>query len=195
MRDTDLRVPVDVAEHVNKKRIGTILTFAAIEIFLLVLAIVYWEDIFGGDFPAASYTIFVALMIVPVYLFNIKFWIFDKSWSGEIVEKSEKEYTSFDKGSVRNSSTRLQTNKEQKLKIKLDTGKTIEYTIYDNKMRHAFRKTTYNVGDKVIHVGGTRYLQAVATNDADTLICVICGAESRATTPKCPVCDKTLKII
>ena len=194
MRGNGLRIPNDVAEHVNKKRIGNILTFAAIEIFLIVLAIVYWENIFGGTYPAASYTIYVSLMIVPFFLLDIKFWMFDKSWVGEIVAKREKVYTSFDKGSVKNSSTRLQTNKEQRLDIKLDSGKIIEYILYDNKMRYAFRKTTYNVGDRVIHVGGTRYLQAVAVNDADTLICVVCGAESRVTCHKCPVCDKTLKI-
>ena len=137
--------------------------------------------------------IFAALMIAPAFPLEIPFLVFDKTWAGEIISKSEDTYVGPDDNKqVRVG--RLAVKKIQKLKIRLDNGKEIEHTVYDNRARHAYRDNTYNVGDRVIHVGGTRYIQAVAIGDSDTLICVICGTESRADMPTCQVCGKSLKI-
>ena len=181
--------------HFLKKRAVHIASFVLIEAVLIVTAVLYGGDIFGGKHPGVSYILFAVLMILPGYWLKIVFWLTDKSWAGEIVHKHEEDYLSLDRSQVGyRSAGRIVTNKLQRFKIKLDSGKVIDYTVYDDKARHAYRSTTYNVGDRVIHVGGTRYLQAVAVGDNDTLICVVCGAESRAETPVCPVCGKTLKI-
>lgn len=192
MKNNRVRVPRDVDALIKKKRALRISACCIIELILLFVAVKYREGIFGGTHPGLSYVFFAVLLILPVYFLKIPFWLFDKTWAGEIVSKEEETYNAFEKGYAR--SMRWQTNKLQRLNVKLDTGRIIEYVIYDNIARHAFRKTTYNVGDRVIHVGGTRYLQAAPINDEDTLICVICGAESRATASECPVCGKTLKI-
>ena len=163
----------------------------SVKIALIVAAVLYGSDIFGGAHPAVSYLIYAVLMILPGYWLKIPFWLFDKTFAGEIISKEEETYNAIE-GRAR--SIGWHTNKLQRLGIRLDSGKVIEYIIYDNRARHAFRNTTYNVGDRVIHVGGTRYLQAVAVGEDDTLICVVCGTESRAETAECPVCGKTLKI-
>ena len=193
MRNDGVRIPRDVEAYLTKKRAVRVVALSLIEASLLTLIILFGDDIFGGDHPAVSYLLFALLMIVPVFWLKIPFWLFDKTFAGEIISKSEEIYIGPDENR-RVTTGSLQVKKEQKLNIRLDSGKIIEYTIYDNRARHAFRNSTYNVGDRVIHVGGTNYLQAVAVGDGDTLICVICGAESRADTPVCHVCGKTLKI-
>lgn len=193
MRNEQVRVPGDVTAYVNKKRAVRIAVLALIETVLLIILIFFGDDIFSGAHPAVSYVIFGGLMTAPVFLLEIPFWVFDKTWAGEIISKSEDTYIGPDDNrQVRTG--RLVVKKIQKLNIRLDSGKEIEHTVYDNRARHAYRHNTYNVGDRVIHVGGTRYIQAVAVGDDDTLICVICGAESRADMPTCQVCGKTLKI-
>lgn len=191
MRADAVRVPRDVSATINKKRAARIVIFCVIEIALILTAVFYGNDI-GGNHPGFSYAIFGGLTVLPVFLLKMPFWLFDKTFSGEILSINEEIYNEFEKGMSK--SMRMQVNKKQQFKIKLDNGKIMHYTVYDDQARHAFRKTTYNVGDRIIHVAGTKYLQAVAVNDEDTLICVVCGAESRATTLECPVCGKTLKI-
>ena len=191
MRADELRVPRDVAAHVNKRRILRVLAFCIIEMALLLVALFYGADIFDGKHPELAYVLYAAVMIAPIFWFDIPFWLFDKSWAGEILTMEEETYNAID-GRARSIGWHI--NKIQKFTIKLDSGKIKNYTVYDGRSRHAFRKTTYNVGDRVIHVGGTKYLQAVAVSDDDTLICVSCGAESRADSTRCGVCGKTLKI-
>ena len=193
MKSEKVRVPRDVKEYVEKRRIIHIAVFATIEIFMLAVCIVFANDIFGGSDPAFSYVAVVLVMALPVWLLKIPFWMFDKTWAGEIIKKDDEEYIAVSENRTVTTG-RLQVNRRQDFLIRLDSGKVIQYTVYDNRTQHAFRHNAYNVGDRVIHVGGTGYLQAVAVGDNDTLICAVCGAESRADLPVCHVCGKTLKI-
>lgn len=193
MRNGNVRIPRDIETYIAKKRTVRVVALLLIEVLLLTFTVLFQNDINSGAYPTATYTLLALLMIAPVFWLKIPFWLFDKTWAGEIISKSEDVYIGPDENR-RVTTGSLQIKKQQRLNIRLDSGKTIEYTIYDNRARHAFRNSTYNVGDRVIHVGGTNYLQAVAVGDGDTLICVICGAESRADTPVCHICGKTLKI-
>ena len=192
MRDNEIRIPRDVKAHVNKKRIVHIAWFSAIELLLLSVFIIFADDIFVGSRTAFPYVAAVIVLVVPAWKLKIFFWLFDKTWAGEIIRKDEENYLSVDNSIGRRGG--IITNKKQDFLIRLDSGKVVQYTVYDNRARYAFRRTTYNVGDRVIHVGCTDYIQAVAVGEDDTLICVVCGAESRADLPECHVCGKTLKI-
>lgn len=193
MRSGAVRIPRDVAAHISKRRALRVVPFAVIAVALITVAVIFGKDIFGGAHPGLSWVLFAVVIIATARLLDIPFWLFDKTWAGRIIAKDEENYISPDDNrTVRTGN--LQVNKAQRLKIELDSGKIIEHIIYDNRARHAFRDNAYNVGDRVIHVGGARYIQAVAVGDNDTLICVVCGAESRADDPECRVCGKTLKI-
>lgn len=192
MRNNQINIPRDIETHIAKRRMRNLAALVLIETVLVTILVLFGNDIFSGDYPGLSYFLFGTLMIAPIYWLRIPFWLFDKTWMGEIIQKSEDDYiTTEDKTSYR---SKLQVNKRQDLLIKLDSGKVIEYTVYDNKARHAFRRSVYNVGDCVVHVGGTGYLQVAAVGDDDTVICVVCGAESKADMTMCGVCGKTLKI-
>ena len=191
MQDRKIRIPRDVERHFAKKRAVHVASFALIEAVLIVIAVLYGDDIFGGKWGFAV-AVYALIMVLPAYKLRVIFWLTDKSWAGEIVGRSEEDYLSVDRSLGRRGG--IVTNKIQRFQIKLDSGKIIEYTVYDDRARHAFRHKTYNVGDRVIHVAGSNYLQAVAVGEDDTLICVVCGSESRAEMPLCPVCGKSLKI-
>ena len=194
MKDNKVRVPRDVEEYINKKRAIRITAFVVVEIMLAALLIfVIFDYVVASNYPELSFVLYLLVMLLPIHWFKIPFWMFDKTFAGEIIHKSEEDYIAADNNKTVVTG-RLHVNRRQDFMIRRDDGKVIQYTVYDNRARHAFRRTTYNVGDRVIHVGGTHYLQAVAVGDDDTLICAICGAESRADTPICHVCGKTLKI-
>ena len=79
---------------------------------------------------------------------------------------------------------------KQYVTVKLDGGgeKLVKYTCLDGDKTYP----PYEVGDRVRHYYGARYLLKIASAPETEKICVLCGTQNNPDARECGVCGKSL---
>ena len=160
------------------KGIAFILLAAAILVFFYVYAYDYFADRLGEINGLLAIPLGVA---IPFFLLKLHKDVFDKSWEGEITSIKSHE---------------VKRGMHTSLLVAKDMQEYLTFTInlgYDMLIleRPATELARFKKGDRLRHIRGTPYLQAIRRN-SDTCDCVMCGAIVRESGDTCPHCHMSL---
>ena len=191
-------LPDDIQKEVTRYVLKRALPFAIVEIFMIVFILLYGNESFKMVDVTVRMLIYVALIVLPVFIFKIHKLITDRTWKGEVIDiKVEAGYSSTGK--------HLFKANYLILTIKREDGKIIERTInsfYVAERRPTFVKSglsagkaeyaedDYAIGNKVYHYYGLPHLLVVHSNDSRE--CVICGANNPSKNDRCFYCGHSI---
>ena len=193
MKRGKIKLPRDIKSTVSSKiykRLGLAL---ATEALVCILIYLFGDTVFAS-LGSPSKEILYAILIVAVPLsFGIPIKLIDRTWTGEITRVDVRTENAVG-GALRNGS-RIYTKHFVDVEIKLDSGKIIDRTVYEGAVPTGRKFSTYEVGDRVLHVYGTKHIQVVHNNVSRPTICVVCGTENPPEEKECGKCGHTIRIV
>jgi len=185
----DRRDNRDIIEKIQRRRIikGFACAFLSmgVLIFFYLYAFAYFSERLGDVNAVLACLIGMAL---PFFLLKLHKELFDRSWEGEVV--SRKSHL------VRSNRANVGVNQRgttvrgmimlEYLIITVDTGSSV--VTVD---RPADELARFNIGDRLRHIAGTKYLQA-CRRGSTLRDCVMCGCLVRESGSDCPHCGMSL---
>ena len=184
-------VPYDIKEYVSKKNTKVITKWLALTLFIGVLLVLFGDRCFYRFGNPVKYTIYGLLLVLPFVTMKIH-KLFDRTWCGTIVDIRAK-YSTDSTRSFRPHLETLYLKETVTFYIETDDGKFIKMKAFENRATPNSMSQYYRVGDKVLHVGGTGFLQ-IKDDDSERVICVVCGTADKKDNKKCNSCGHTLEI-
>ena len=188
-----MNLPSDIKQYINSN-ISSRLT----KWFLTTAAIVILLCLTNSSFDVANEKvksfIYTALVILPVFIFRLPKLFLDRSWKGIIIriftnDELHLESRAFLRTQGWNSRdivvyAEVQLDNKQETQIvELYRGK------YDNQSASLI--SIYEVGNKIIHIKGTKYNQVISEKKVS---CVVCGHINRRNSYVCSECGHTLDL-
>ena len=192
MRKDKIRVPRDIKELTDRRIYKKVVLSIAFMVIVGVLLFLFGETVFGS-FGSPSREILYAVLILAIPLsFGIPFSLIDRTWCGEITRVD-----------IRTENTKstvvgvggIYTKYFVDIEIKLDSGKLIDRTVYEGRVPAGRQFNMYQIGDRVVHIYGTKYIQVVHKSESRPTVCVVCGTSNPPGERQCDSCGHTLQII
>lgn len=191
-------LPEDIQKEVTKSVLKKVIPFAAVEMFLISYILLWGEQSFKMVDLTVRLLIYVALVVLPIFIFKIHKLVADRSWKGEIIGINvEAGYDSTQKA--------LFHVNYLILTVKREDGKIIERTVNAFCVRAAlptnvksshssgkaeYAEDDYAIGDKVYHYYGLSHLLVVHNHNSRE--CVICGANNPQENDRCFYCGHSI---
>jgi len=188
-----MNIPPDIKEHINSA-VGLKITKWLLTTAAIVILLCFTNSSFDVANEKVKSFIYTGLLIAPVFIFKLPRLIFDRSWSGVIKrlftdDELHLESRAFlttqgwnSRDIVVYAEVQL-NNKEETQIVELYRGK------YDNQS--ASLLSIYEVGNKIIHIKGTKYNQVISEKNVS---CVVCGHINRRKSQVCSECGHTLDL-
>lgn len=192
MRKEKIRVPRDIKELTDKRIYKKVIFSVALMATLGVLLFLFGDTVFRS-FGSPSREMLYAVLILAIPLsFGIPFSLIDSTWCGEITRVD-----------IRTENTKstvvgvggIYTKYFVDIEIKLDSGKLIDRTVFEGRVPTGRQFNMYQIGDRVVHIYGTKYIQVVHENESRPTVCVVCGTANPTENRKCDSCAHTLHIL
>ena len=187
-------LPDDIQKEVTISVLKKALPFVIVEILVIAFILLYGNESFKMIDFTVKMLIYVALVVLPIFIFKIHKLITDRTWKGEIIG------INVNMGLVRSVNGRgVRDGSYLILQIKREDGKIVEHLVsvfsYLNGMKSSYAKAEfaeddYAVGDKVYHYYGLPRLLVVHSNNSRE--CVICGANNPYENDRCFYCGHSI---
>lgn len=186
-----ITVPADIKKYVTKNVVKKITRWLLVTLFIGVLIILLGERCFSRLNALSKYTIYAVLLVWPFFSSKI-YKLFDSSWYGEIVD-IKFEYSNDNEHSFKPTRENRFLKETVYFSIKTPEGKIIRKKAFENRANSNNNSKYYKVGDKALHIYGTDYIQ-IKNENAERVICVVCGTAEPADQKQCTTCGHTLNI-
>lgn len=183
-----ITTPPDIERYVRRKRKKEI--FTCIVYMVLIAVVVFFpKQVDRSTVSDFNQNLFrVLLILVPPLFMRIPFKYLERSYCGEIIEvKTYRQLNS--RFEARNKKTFIT---DVIVRIS-DTGELKKCQVFKTADTPP-PKTAYMVGDKVIHIKGTKFLQVPLPSRNGQLRCVVCGSYDVQDNEKCHFCGHTLNV-
>ena len=187
----DISIPIDIKKHVKRLIIKKITVWLAFTAVLFILILFFGERCFGR-LGNSKYGLYAVLLLIPIFTTRGYKLLFDHSFVGKI-EKIDIKYSTDSDRSFKPSLETLYTKETVYFHIKTNEGKVVEHKAFENRANPHNSSKLYRVGDTVVHIYGTRFIQIIS-DDSESIICTVCGTANPSSENKCISCGKTLKI-
>ena len=193
MRRKKIQPPRDIKDLVHKNIAKRIIKSVLVMATLGVIFCFLGEEMFASvPSPSTEMIYVLSIAIVPI-CFGIPHKLIDRSWTGEITRVDVRSENAVRGGLILSNYIAGYTKHSVDVEIKLDNGKIIDRTVYEGVV--PMGRNMYEVGDRVVHVYGTKYIQVVHDNLSRPTICVVCGTENPPAEKACGKCGHTVHII
>lgn len=186
-----MQVPADIKAYVKRNVIKKIVYWGLLTLFIGLLIFLVGERCFYRLNALSKYTIYVILLILPIFLSKI-YLLFDTSWCGEIVD-IEAEYSTDSELSFKPTIENRFLKETVYFSVKTADGRVLRKKALENRANPDNNGKYYKVGDTVLHVYGTNYIQ-IKNENAERIICVVCGTAETVDKKQCTACGHTLNI-
>lgn len=187
----EIIIPADIKEYVNKKVFKKISLWLIMTIAITLLIVFFGDTFFSRLNNTVKVGLYVLLLIIPVFI-SKPYELKDNSFYGLITKIEVKNTVDSERG-FRPTIETLYRKETVYFYIKLKNGKTIKRKAFEQHANNNNMSKYYSVGDRVLHIYGTDYLQIINKN-VDKKICVICGTSNPAANDSCAFCRHTLNI-
>ena len=197
MQKTKVILPDDLQKIVVRSVLKRLIPFGFVEILVISYIILWGEKSFKMIDVTVRMLIYVALVVIPFFIFGMPKLI-DRSWRGEIIK------INVEAGYESSGKSLFHVN-YLILTIKCDDGKIIDRTVNafnTGRTRPTIDKSNlssgkaeyveddYAVGDMVYHYYGLPHLLVLHSNNSRD--CVICGANNPDKNDRCFFCGHSI---
>ena len=195
-------IPTDVKSY---SRANTVKLFAKwLGLTLLIGIIIFFINTRADQLKYKSIPVYITIFLLILPFFITKAYnLFDKSWVGTI-EKIEPHYhIEYDgNGYTKWNFSHKTFTEKLVLYIRTTDGRIKAYNAHKHSIAQSHEQTShkpseimehYQVGNTVIHIKGTRFLQVVE-KEQPKAVCVVCGNLENSENKNCSQCGHTLII-
>lgn len=187
----EIKIPADIKKYISKKVFKKISFWLIMTIAIALLIVFFGDTFFSRLNNTVKVGLYVLLLIIPVFiskLYDLK----DNSFYGCITKIEVKNTVDSERG-FRPTIETLYRKEIVYFYIKLKNNKTIKRKVFEQHANNNNMSKYYSVGDRVLHIYGTDFLQIINKN-VDKKICVICGTSNPAANDDCAFCRHSLNI-
>lgn len=186
-----MKLPKDLSAYRRKNfLIRLIPCMLMIGVFASILAL--WGDILINtavwEFKISCY---VLIMIIPFAITGVPYKLIDTTYYGKI-KKVDIDTTTDNDCSFKPTREHLYLKNTIYLTIEKPNGKLIYKKAYSGKARLQQHLNTYQVGDLVFHLYGTKQVVVLPDKIATTVQCPICGSSNAIESDNCRNCKHSL---
>ena len=193
MKRQKIEIPRDIRNTVKSRITKRVALAAALTLAVAVLIYFFGDTVFASFGSPSKEILYVILLVAIPLSFGIPFSFIDRTWCGEVT-RVDIRTESASGGALRNGA-RIYTKHFVDLEIKRNDGKIIDRTVYEGTAATGRKFSAYQVGDRVVHVYGTKHIQVIHDNVSRPTVCVVCGTENPTDEKVCGSCGHTLHII
>lgn len=186
-----ITVPADIKKYVTKNTVKKITHWLLLTMFIGLLIAWFGERCFSRLNIGFKYTIYAALLVWPFFI-SKTYKLFDRSWCGEIVDINS-EYSTDSELSFKPTRENRFLKETVYFSLKTADGKIVRKKALESRANPHNISKYYKIGNRVLHIYGTNYIQ-VKSENAEKTICVVCGTAAPADNKQCPTCGHTLNI-
>ena len=169
-------LPDDVKRHVKRKVLKRVAILTVLEFVLAAILIVWGKQILhAGSWQAFDAICCIVILAIPFLVCGVPIKLIDKSWYG-VVEKVDVDTTYDCDQPYKPSLERFYLKNTVYLTVKVpDKDKLIIKKVYSGKAKQQRHINTYQKGDKVFHLYGTRQTIVLPDPSKTHLQCAVCG--------------------
>lgn len=194
-------LPVSLKKKRNGKIFARVLSCFLLLAFLIVVIIMWGDEVFPFPRPTARYVAYAILMLVPFAITGVPHKLIDRSFSGTVLAVNVKEGT----GTYRmGSSIWPYTKHDLVLTVQTDIGETINYTALSvgiknhpsspvpNIAKIEYQADNFSAGDRVHKYYGFKHLYVAPQTEVDRAHCIVCGTKNDNKDTVCWSCHSEL---
>ncbi len=183
------KLPAELRRFAQKQFFKRVIPCALL-LTAIILSLVFWGDILvPTDNPIVRTIVYALLLPIPFFIFSVPRKLIDRSLYGTVTKVDIK---SAMVTSLFWPARETYQKSTVYLHLLLDNGQTARHKAIEGVTRLKQHLDTYQTGDRVFHLYGSRYTIKLPT-DADTTVqCAACGNISHKSSDMCEVCGRTL---
>ena len=161
-----------------------------ISVFATVLTL--WGNvIFNTDNKAFQASCYIVVMLIPFAITGVPHKLIDSTYYGT-VKKVDIVTTTDNDSSVKPTREHLYLKNTIYLSVEQPNGKLIYKKAYSGKARLQQNINTYNEGDLVFHLYGTKTVVVLPDANDGSVHCSVCGSSNNIADDKCRDCGHSL---
>ena len=187
----NLYLPIDLKKHVKKSIMKRVIPCVILFIIFGMILLLWGNRIFNTDNLGFKYFCYFLVMIVPFGVTGVPSKLKDKTYFG-IVDKVDIITTHDLSSKIHAKQEMLYTKNTVYLNVMLPSGKELYTKVYEGKANLQQHLFTYQKGDTVFHLYGSKYT-VILPKEADTNVqCAICGSNNDKEDSTCRNCGHSL---
>lgn len=188
-------LPDDLKKFTRNAKLKPVIVFILCE-FVSALFFVLSRDFMYHTEYIAKYNVighamYVVIFTVPLFISGIFSALSDKTFCGTI-EKVKISTTVDSMNSFKPSKETMYRKNTIYLFVKEENGEVEKFKIYSGRAKDGQFLETYNIGDRVFHLYGSKYT-VILPKQSDTMAqCAVCGITTDINDQLCHKCGHSL---
>ena len=181
----------DFKKHIRKNILKRVISFVLLEILLGMILLFFGNTLFRTEVKVFQYSCYLLVVLVPFAITGVPFKLIDRSYCGR-VEKVEIKTTYDNKTPLKPTLENTYTKNTIYLSIRCSDGNLIRKKAYEGPAKLQQHLDTYQVGDFVFHLYGSKYTVVLPNKKQSHVQCLICGCANDKTEDTCRNCGGLL---
>lgn len=191
MEQENIQIPKDWKKFARTSFLKRIIPCFVLLVVLAVALIIWGNSVFQTSNKAFQITCYVVVLLLPFVFTGVPFRLIDKTYCGQI-ERVDIKTTVDSASSVKPSRECLYEKNTIYLTVKTSNGKLVYQKTYEGVSGLQQHLATYQVGDVVFHLYGTKRTVVIPKEDDMQVQCVVCGTLNDKKDKTCGCCGHTL---
>ena len=189
------KLPSDLEKYVLSNKLRPVFVFLLCEataaLFYILSKDIMYQTEYIAKYNVIGHAFYTVIFTVPLFISGIFSALSDKTFYG-VIEKVKITTTMDSMNSFKPSKeTRFRRNTIY-LFVKEDGGETEKFKIYSGRAKDGQFLETYNAGDRVFHLYGSKYTVILPKPSDNMDQCAVCGITTDINERFCHKCGHTL---
>ena len=190
-----MNLPDDIKKYITYKKLKPVFVFLLCEataaLFYLITKNTMYATEYIAKYNVIGHAFYTVIFVIPLFISGIFSALSDKTFYG-VIEKVKISTTVDSMNSFKPSKETRYRKNTIYLFVKEDGGETEKFRIYSGRAKDGQFLETYDIGDRVFHVYGSKYT-VILPKPSDTMSqCAICGITTDINEQYCHKCGHTL---
>jgi len=190
-----VNLPEDLKKYERSQKLKPVFVFVLCEItaalFFVLTRNVMYQTEYIAKYNVIGHAFYTVIFTVPLFISGIFSALSDKTFYGTI-EKVKISTTVDSMNSFKPSKETRYRKNTIYLYVKEDGGEVGKFRIYSGRAKEGQFLETYNNGDRVFHLYGSKYT-VIIPKPSDTMSqCAVCGITTDINEEFCHKCGHTL---
>ena len=190
-----INLPDDLKKFSRNAKLKTVFIFILCEtvstLFFLLSRDFMYQTEYIAKYNVIGHAMYTVIFTVPLFISGIFSALSDKTFCGTI-EKVKISTTVDSMNSFKPSKETRYRKNTIYLFVKEENGETEKFKVYSGRANDGQFLETYNTGDRVLHLYGSKYT-VILPKPSDTMAqCAVCGITTDINEQFCHKCGHTL---
>ena len=186
-----MRLPKDLSAYCKKRILIRLISCIALLCGFSAILILWGDILINTDILEFKISCYIVIMLIPFAMTGVPSKLIDTTYYGRIT-KVDIVTTTDNDCSFKPTREHLYLKNTIYLHIEKNNGKIAYKKVYSGKARLQQNLNTYQVGDTVFHLYGTKYVIVLPQATDTTVNCPVCGSSNSIEDTMCRQCNHSL---